>query len=375
MPTPPPRSPATTRSAPDAMCWQTGRQHWSANFAVVVVLLLVQIFFGGNAVVSKAAVHSEHIDPVVFSFGRDAGAAVLLHILVGLSEPQNWRLPKREETLPLVAIGLTGVALSMVVMVVALKFITPVNAMIYQPLQPVLALCLSVWPFQTTSGLGLKWPPTSKCLLRIAGILCSVGGAIYVPVMQSHNEGQQVMVGNALMLLSVTSGSMYQVLNKRFLSQSGWSALMTAAWTYAFGAIFVALILPFQEGAWPRTWTLGMVASLSYAIFLTSGFNYVAMSWANQRTGPVLVTAFMPFQVVATAVLEWLFQGRPPTSVDVIGGTLVICGLSAVVLMPENKDFDRMPARVAIQAPDAGQCLTRSSSTGPVPSPNMAEPP
>ena len=46
--------------------------------------------------------------------------------------------------------------------------------------------------------------------------------------------------------------------------------------------------------------------SVAYAAVLTSALNYFLMAWVNNRSSPLTVTAFSPFQPVMTAILSWL---------------------------------------------------------------------
>ena len=133
-----------------------------------VVLVIVQVFFAGNGLVSKMAV--KRSDPVFFCFCRDVGAALLLLFVAWWLHRATLRSPRADKLEASAAFGVNGVAGGMVFFVYSLQYITPLNASLCQPLQPVLVLFLSVYPFRVPSGLMLQCPPSLCCFMELAGL-------------------------------------------------------------------------------------------------------------------------------------------------------------------------------------------------------------
>lgn len=107
---------------------------------LVLVLTAVSASFAGNAVILKVAL-KEHVDPVVFSFLRDVGGAAVLLGVCKFRGELVW--PRREDLGTFVLLGVLGVYIGQQFMVIALQFISPLNAMLLQPSQPVLTVLLS----------------------------------------------------------------------------------------------------------------------------------------------------------------------------------------------------------------------------------------
>ena len=93
----------------------------------------------------------------------------------------------------------------------------------------------------------------------------------------------------------------------------------------------MAFMLPFRNGTF-GSFAHGASMALAYAIFLSSGFNYAAMSWVNQHSWPAMVTAFLLLQVVTTAIPDWFFLAEAPSTVEVGDGSLIIVGLLCVTV-------------------------------------------
>lgn len=268
----------------------------------------------------------QKMDPVFFAFCRDVGTSTFLLCMARRFEQKTFRFPRSSEMLAFASLGLTGVAGCVLFMGWSMMYISPLNASLYQPLQPIFVVLLSIFPFRVKSGLALQLPPTLQCVMQVVGLSCAVCGAIYVPIMKGATGGDTLM-GNMLILISVSMGSVFQILNKLLLES--WEPISRTAWTYVFGALFVGFILPFRLVSTDQI-SQSTIVPLLYTIVLTSGFNYVAMAWVNQRSGPAMVTAFLPLQVVTTAILDWLCFGGAPTTVEVIGGFMIVGGLLCI---------------------------------------------
>ena len=306
---------------------------------VVLVLVAVQAVFGGNFVVMKMAVDpssaSQKLDPIVLSFFRDVGGGALL-LLACWCTGQLVR-PQQSDIGWFVLIGITGIFVGQMFAVIALKFISPLNAALSQPLQPILTAILA-----SCLGLDALRLRTAAGAATVAGILLAVaGGAVAVvgdaAAKAGHDESHAVgdlIIGNALLLTQCLCGAGYQCVQKHVLNSKSYPALAVAAWGYVFGGAMVALVLPIASYENADFWTLPRSSWLpiAYAILLTSAFNYGAQAWANRHSSPTTVTAFFPLQIGFAALFQWVFLGAPPSQWEYVGALLTTFGLALMVV-------------------------------------------
>uniref|UniRef100_A0A7S3S1P7 EamA domain-containing protein n=1 Tax=Emiliania huxleyi TaxID=2903 RepID=A0A7S3S1P7_EMIHU len=302
---------------------------------VVLLLVIVQITFAGNSVVAKAAL-DKSVDPIVFSFLRDVGATVILLCTARLGGPR-FAVPRRAHFCYFALLGLLGVTIGQMFLVIALKYTTPLNAMVLQPSQPVLTVLIGA-----LTGLEPLHVSQWHGQLSILGIVLAAVGAALALAYGSAAPGENrvghppqqhsLLIGNCLLGTQCLAGALYQLLQKRVLSLDGgrYPSLAVASWGYAAGAAFTGPVLPFarlSRASWalPRLGWLG----LAYAVLLTSAFNYAAQAYANKRAGPTLVTAFFPLQSTFTAVFAFVFLHQPPTAADLAGLAAVTAARAA----------------------------------------------
>ncbi|EOD31934.1 hypothetical protein EMIHUDRAFT_231174 [Emiliania huxleyi CCMP1516] len=311
---------------------------------VVLLLVIVQITFAGNSVVAKAAL-DKSVDPIVFSFLRDVGATVILLCAARLGGPR-FAVPRRAHFCYFALLGLLGVTIGQMFLVIALKYTTPLNAMVLQPSQPVLTALIGA-----LTGLEPLHVSQWHGQLSILGIVLAAVGAALALAYGSAAPGENrvghppqqhsLLIGNCLLGTQCLAGALYQLLQKRVLSLDGgrYPSLAVASWGYAAGAAFTGPVLPF--------------ARLSRASFALPRLGWLALAYAayaNKRAGPTLVTAFFPLQSTFTAVFAFVFLHQPPTAADLAGGGVILAGLAAVTAARAARERRTAAEPVALTA-------------------------
>ena len=108
--------------------------------------------------------------------------------------------------------------------------------------------------------------------------------------------------------------------------------LVLVAWAYVFGAFFIALSV-LTCATTPADWSFSPVswAAIAYSAVFSSAAAYFLMAWygkvefgmdrcclaisatlfrVNERSSPVVVSAFYPVQPIATIPLSWAVLGQ-----------------------------------------------------------------
>ncbi|EOD04155.1 hypothetical protein EMIHUDRAFT_121687 [Emiliania huxleyi CCMP1516] len=320
---------------------------------VVLLLVIVQITFAGNSVVAKAAL-DKSVDPIVFSFLRDVGATVILLCAARLGGPR-FAVPRRAHFCYFALLGLLGVTIGQMFLVIALKYTTPLNAMVLQPSQPVLTVLIGA-----LTGLEPLHVSQWHGQLSILGIVLAAVGAALALAYGSAAPGENrvghppqqhsLLIGNCLLGTQCLAGALYQLLQKRVLSLDGgrYPSLAVASWGYAAGAAFTGPVLPFARlsrasFALPR---LGWLA-LAYAVLLTSAFNYAAQAHPRHFRD---TSETLPAHSTFTAVFAFVFLHQPPTAADLAGGGVILAGLAAVTAARAARERRTAAEPVALTA-------------------------
>jgi drug/metabolite transporter (DMT)-like permease len=107
-----------------------------------------------------------------------------------------------------------------------------------------------------------------------------------------------------------------------------YDSIVLVAWAYVFGAGFI-LISVLTCATSSSDWHFSHVAAgaIVYSALFSSALAYGLMAWVNQRSTPLVVSAFYPVQPVVTVLLSWAVLGQKPSSFYYIGGLFVVAGL------------------------------------------------
>ena len=186
----------------------------------------------------------------------------------------------------------------------------------------------------------LRSPPPTPPTHATSSLPTARPKAPFLPLL--HASHHRARASSHSLFSQCISGALYQLLQKHALSGSAnYPPIAVAGHLYLFGAIAVGLVIPVCKLN-AEDWHIPLAGwgALTYAILMTSAFNYGACAWANKHSSPAFVTAFFPLQVVFTALLSSLFLGESPTVSQIVGGVAIIAGLASVTVgrvMHEHK--------------------------------------
>uniref|UniRef100_A0A0Q3R3C6 WAT1-related protein n=1 Tax=Setaria italica TaxID=4555 RepID=A0A0Q3R3C6_SETIT len=153
-------------------------------------------------------------------------------------------------------------------------------------------------------------------LLKIAGVLLSVGGTMIIslykgkilhlwnPILHRHNEEDSKVL--------------------KVYPYKYWSSMATCL-VGGFQTALAGVILRRDKNAWKIGWDINLVTIVYSGALATAG-KYSLNSWAVAKKGPSYPPMFSPLSVVFTVVLGSIFIGDDITIGSLIGTILVIVG-------------------------------------------------
>ena len=280
---------------------------------IYVKLLLTAIFWGGTFVAGRSL--AQNVGPFSAAFFRFAIASVFL---VCLTWKIEGKLPvlKRNQILPVLLLGMTGVFCYNLFFFKGLKLIEAGRAAIIIANNPIFIALFAAIFFKEK----LNAVKTTGIMISVSGAIVAISGGNLGEVLQG-NLGW----GEFYIFLCVASWVVFSLLGKAVMS--GLSPL--ASVTYSSIAGTILLLLPaFREGLtnciyysmsdWWNIFYLGFFGTVLGFVWFYEGINQI---------GPTKAGLFINFVPISAILLAYLILGEPLTISLLIGTLLVTTGV------------------------------------------------
>jgi len=278
-----------------------------------IKLLLTAIFWGGTFVAAKSL---SHVNPLDAAFVRFTIASIFL---LGITRQLEGRLPriKKDQVLPLVLLGSTGVFAYNILFFTALHHINAGKAALIIATNPIIISLLSAILFKEKLNL-------IKCL----GILMSVTGAMVVisnghlTDIVSYDMGQ----GELLICGCVLSWVAYSLIGKSVMGKL--SPLAAVCYSSVAGTILLALASIFKgDLATIGSWSITDWFSLFYLGFFGTVLGFLWYYEGIREIGPMKASVFINFVPISAIIFAWFLLDEPITPSLFTGAILVISGV------------------------------------------------
>lgn len=279
--------------------------------------LVAIVLWGISFVATKAALRE--LAPVALVFGRVVlGAAVLVALLAARRERPaltagGWR--------DLALLGFIGVFIHPVLQAQALTMTSAINTGWLIGLTPIWAAILAALFLGERPGPG----PRAGFAIGFAGALLIVTGGRF----GAEVIGLPSTRGDLLILLSTVNWAVYTIVGRRILPRLG--ARVATAGAMVLGGAMLApwFLLEGGLGAFqalsPGTW--GALVFLGVGC---SGLGYLLWYGALEKLEAGQVAVFLYLEPLVTLAAAALWLGESITALTVLGGGLVLVGVSLV---------------------------------------------
>jgi len=277
-------------------------------------LLLTALFWGGTFIAGRVV--SRYIPPFSAAFLRFAIASAILLMILHQVEGQFPRL-KRNQILPLILLGLTGIFTYNFFFFKGLKFVAAGRASLIVATNPIFVTVLSSVFLRER----LNW-------LKAAGILLSVTGALVVISRGNFAEltNGPVSWGEFYIFGCVLSWVTYTLIGKIVMKDL--SPLTSAAYSATLGT-FALLIPAYFEDVFQN---LSQYSKLEWLSLFYLGFFGVVLGFlwyyeGIKKIGASKASQFINFVPISAIVLGFLLLGEPIAPSLIAGAALVITGV------------------------------------------------
>ena len=304
----------------------------------IVAIFMTVLLWGLSYPVTKALL--THLLPVEIAFFRFILAALfLLSINV-------WRKPQavdKKDYVRLAAGGAVGIPLYFIFENNGINFTTAGMASMIIATIPVLNALAGV--------IFLKERSTPR---RWAGVILSFLGVYFIVSFGLHvpGGGADTLKGNMLMLLAAFTWVAFTRINAPLLKK--YDSPTVNLYQISIGAALLAL-LALPGGVNVQAFSWQVVISLLYLGLFCSAMAYFFYMYALKNLGPTPVTTFINLIPVFGVLGGVLFLGEVILPGQILGGGVVILGVTLVTL-PQGRRPQTLPAP---QAAVTGENLPR----------------
>lgn len=302
------------------------------------VLLLVHLSASGGQVFASFVLE-EGANTLVFATLMVSLAALLCALLASVTDAAGLRravfvAKARGHGLTIVLLGVNN-AIKSVAFMMALWYVSALNAAIYIPLIPVFACVLA----RLLGWETLNWQ-------QVAGVAVGISGALLVTVVKYASDvgssgAVHILVGNGLLLLWDTTAAAAIVLQRPLLRQHTPITLTTLI--LAVAAVCLAVVVPCIETT-ASDWTLSHLAQ--GAVVYCAGYN-VFMNWGDAWAVTMLpaslVAMWLTLEPAFTAALSAIFLDETMSGWEYAGAALTCSGLLIVLSAIEERQVADLP--------------------------------
>ncbi|KAK1581673.1 hypothetical protein Q3G72_007926 [Acer saccharum] len=331
-----------------------GLKYWLVH--PVVILIFVQIVFGGTPVFYKLALNDGMSMTVLVTY-RLIFAAVFLAPIAFFVERN-----KRPKLTWLVLfqgfmLGLLGGALYHNLYLASLKLTSATFAATLYNLNPVftyvvaLVFRLEIFTLKTLPGTA-----------KVAGTATCIGGAMLftfykgfeiniwhskidllhhndhdhnIPDQNANSSGMSVyheVEGLGISLMACLSYSLWMILQTKVSVHYPcfYSSTFLMSFTGSIQAFIYAICFDREWKLWKLGWDIRLL-SVFYSGVLSSGVAVSVMAWCILKRGPLFVSIFNPLALLVTAVASSLVLREKLHLGSIIGGVLIVLGLYTVL--------------------------------------------
>jgi drug/metabolite transporter (DMT)-like permease len=286
----------------------------------LLALFSVQLLYGINFTYAKNIINDGFVSSTALVLLRVSGATVLFWLVTAFF-PKEKIAPK--DFITFIVAAFFGVVINMLFFLKGLELTSPINAAAIISITPIIIIILS--------SFYLKEAITK---LKIAGVILAFAGAFILSIYgKSIRIGDNVLLGNLLVLINVISYSIYIIMIKKLTVK--YHPFTFIKWLFLFGTI---ILLPFSFGDIKQiNWTIFTPAAYASLIFVVVGatfgtylLNPLALRYLRAST----VGIFIYLQPVIAAIFAITMGADSIDVIKIISAVLIFSGVYLVTKKP-----------------------------------------
>lgn len=287
----------------------------------LLALFTVQLLYGFNFTYAKNLINEGFVSPTALVLLRVSGATVLFWLVTAFF-PKEKIAPK--DFITFIFAAFFGVVVNMLFFLKGLELTTPINAAAIISITPIIIIILSAFY--------LKEQITK---LKIAGVILAFAGAFILSVYgKSIRIGDNVIIGNLLILINVVSYSIYIIMIKKLTVK--YHPFTFIKWLFLFGTI---MMLPFgftdlEQIDW-SAFTTAAYASLLFVVVGATFGTFLLNPLALRHLRASTVGIFIYLQPIIATIFAISVGADAIDLVKIVSAVLIFSGVYLVTKKPK----------------------------------------
>ena len=279
-----------------------------------LALLFTNIFFAINLSAVKHLTGKQIAAPFGINVVR-VGVTVILLWLLYLINPVSIKI-ERKDIKRFILCAITGVAINQLLFLKGLSITYSIHASLLMLTTPILIVFIAAWLLKERPGI-----------FRIAGLAMGIAGAaVLVLGKENSGQGNNVLLGDTLIIINAVSYTFYFVLVKPLMTK--YNPVMIIRWIFSFGLV---LVLPFgwtefREIQWPQFDGVDitcMVLVVLGGTFLAYLFNVYGI----KILGPAVAGFYIYTQPFFAALIAMIFLKEELSLYKIAAALLIFTGV------------------------------------------------
>ncbi|MFN0049576.1 MAG: DMT family transporter [Cytophagales bacterium] len=279
-------------------------------------LLIFHVFISGFNYLAVKIVMQSGIDPLAVIFLRISCAALFFSALVAFQKKQPKLRWKKSDVITLVLCALFGTVLNQVFFYYGMKITNPINASIFNLLNPITIILLSYF---------LVKEKTTK--ITLFGFFTALAGCFLLLDFQQFNVSGSTFWGDIFILINAISFGAYIVLVGTLSRKFHPFLVSSAMLIVGFIIVTPFSIMPLLQTNWSvigiETWL-----AIAFIVVFNTIIAYAITNYLPTITSPYIMGVYVYAQPFVTAIMAVALGKDELTFQKIICGLVIILGIS-----------------------------------------------
>jgi drug/metabolite transporter (DMT)-like permease len=212
--------------------------------------------------------------------------------------------------------ALTGVVINQIFFITGVSLTTPIHSSLLSLATPIFITLIAAWLLRE-----------GFTLLKFFGLLLGIGGAaILVLLKDSSHTGNNILLGDLMVLINAVSYAFYLVLVRPLMKT--YTGIQVLRWIFTFGAL---VILPFGMSKFLVTdwhaFQFSQWVSLGFVAVGATFLAYLLNVYGISVIGASSTGAYIYTQPVFAALIAIIFAGEHFSLVKLVAAVLIFTGV------------------------------------------------
>ncbi|HSQ44162.1 MAG TPA: DMT family transporter [Ginsengibacter sp.] len=277
-------------------------------------LIATNLFFATNYSIVKYFTNNHFAGPFGLNLIR-IGVSLVFFWILFLFDQEKTRIQK-QEIIPFIFCALTAIAINQMLFIKGLSLTFSIHASLLTLITPIMITIIA--------AKILKEKLTKEKIIGI--IIAAIGAVLLISSRESTSAGENIIIGDLLVLASAMAYTFYFILVKPFMNK--YSAIYVMRWVFTFGFF---LILPLCTNEFVKiTWNAFTLKDWVFLFLLTipgTFLAYIFNAYGIKKLNASVAGAYIYSQPVFAVAIAMIFLKEELSLLKIIAAVMIFLGV------------------------------------------------